>query len=200
MDDREAIIRLRGGHIDALDALVERHQAKALRVAYLIVGDARLAEDAVQDAFIRVMRSAKRFDLARPFEPWLMQIVVNRAITSAKRSSRDVSLDDVPQAATDWAARLRDPAAGPEDALLLTESQGLIQEALTLLTPAERAVVVQRYYLGLTHAEIASRSDRAVGTVKHLMFRAHRRLRTILSAPAPAPTNARTEASPDDRR
>lgn len=84
MDDLQAMAALRNGDVDALDVLVARHQPKALRVAYVVTQGRSLAEDAVQDAFIRADQSAAKFDPTRAFEPWLMRIVVNRAVDIAE--------------------------------------------------------------------------------------------------------------------
>ncbi|MDA0798056.1 MAG: RNA polymerase sigma factor [Chloroflexi bacterium] len=185
MDDLEAMAALRNGDVDALDVLVARHQPKALRVAYVVTQDRSLAEDAVQDAFIRAYRSAATFDSTRAVEPWLMRIVVNRAVDIAKRSRRERSLDEATEGVIELAARLRDPSPGPPEAAEASETNAEILAAMRLLSPAERAVVVQRYYLELSDKEIAFATDRAVGTVKHLMFRARRKLRILLTRRVP---------------
>lgn len=92
-EDYQAIALLKNGNLDGLEALVKRYQVKAIRTAYLIVGDRALAEDLVQEAFIRAAQRIHQFDQRRPFAPWFMRIVVNDSVKAARRSRRRVSLD-----------------------------------------------------------------------------------------------------------
>lgn len=90
-------------------------------------------------------------------------------------------MDEATEAVLDLAARLRDPSPDPSETAEASETHAEIVAAMRLLSPAERAVVVQRYYLELSDKEIAVATNRAVGTVKHLMFRARRKLRILLT-------------------
>src|SRR5690349_14044777 len=90
MDEQRAIQRLKRGEVGGLEFLVNRYQVQAVRVAYLITRDLGLAEDVVQDCFIRVYHSIHSFDESRPFEPWLMRSVVNAAVKLLQRSARQV--------------------------------------------------------------------------------------------------------------
>lgn len=180
MDDLDAIAALTRNDPSALDALIERYQTDALRVAYMITRDRGLAEDAVQDAFIRVYRSAGRFDKQQPFKPWLLSIVVNRALDLARRSHRETSLDEVLDTRPGLLTATHDSTAGPIEQVEAAETRDEVIAAMRRLTPKQRAVVVQRYFLEMSHQEMADRSGRAVGTVKHVLFQARQRLRSIL--------------------
>src|SRR5436190_5566359 len=92
MDDLQAVRCLKRGEMDGLESLVSRYQVKAGRVAFLITRDEALAQDAVQETFIRIYRRIRQFDEARPFEPYLMRSVVNAAI-NAMRGSKALSLE-----------------------------------------------------------------------------------------------------------
>lgn len=65
--------------MDAYDELVRRYQDVAFRTALVITGDPDEAEDAAQSAFIKAYRALPRFDVNRPFRPWLLTIVGNEA-------------------------------------------------------------------------------------------------------------------------
>jgi RNA polymerase sigma-70 factor (ECF subfamily) len=93
MPDTIAIRRLKKGDIGGLEILIDRYQVKAVRTAYFIVHDERLAEDIVQDAFIRVYQLIKGFDDSRPFEPYLMRSAINLALNVVEKRSRTVPLD-----------------------------------------------------------------------------------------------------------
>ncbi|MBI2916360.1 MAG: sigma-70 family RNA polymerase sigma factor [Chloroflexi bacterium] len=80
MDDAEAVQRLKHRDIGGLETLVTRYQVQALRAAYLVTRDRFLAEDVVQEAFLRLVQRVRSFDDGRPFAPWFLRIVINDAI------------------------------------------------------------------------------------------------------------------------
>ena len=94
MDEREAIQRLKQGDIGGLEFLVVCHQVKAVRTAYLITRDLGLAEDVVQDCFIRIVHSISGFDERRPFEPWFLRTVVNASVKMLQKSARQVEVGE----------------------------------------------------------------------------------------------------------
>lgn len=180
-EERQALRRLRQGDIRGLETLVRRYQVQAVRAAYLISQDRQLAEDVVQEAFLRVFERIDQFDLSRPFGPWFFRLVVNDTLKAVARRSREQSMDDGPEGLS-LADLLADPQPGPEEAVERSDLHDQVWEALERLSPAQRAVVVQRYYLGLPEREIAWRQNRAPGTVKRHLHDARRRLRRWLSA------------------
>lgn len=182
MDTDSIFARLREGDAGALEELVRQHQARALRTAYLVTGDRSLAEDVVQEAFLRVYAKADQFDVRRPFEPWFLRIVSNDALKAAAARGRMASLDETKGSMPSLAELLPDPVPGPDRQAEIKEMRASLWAAVCRLSPAQRAVVVQRYYLGLTEREAASEGGRAAGTVKHLLHRARERLRSLLGA------------------
>jgi RNA polymerase sigma-70 factor (ECF subfamily) len=182
MDESEAIRRLKGGDMDGLETLVRLHQLRAVRAAYLIVGERALAEDVAQDAFLRAASRIGQFDAGRPFGPWFYRIVVNLAQRAAARASRQTTLDG--QAEGDkltLAEVLADAAPGPEALAEQAEQRARLWQALGRLAPTQRAAVVQRYYLGLSEAEMAAGGHLAPGTVKWRLHSARQRLREWLA-------------------
>src|SRR5574339_136147 len=94
MDEQRAIQRLKQGDPDGLEFLVSRYQLKAVRTAFLILRDRGLAEEVVQEAFLRVYRSIRGFDDRRPFEPWFLRSVINASVKMMQRSARQVDLGE----------------------------------------------------------------------------------------------------------
>src|SRR5690606_24182208 len=94
MLDQDAIRRLKNGDISGLETIIANHQTKALRAAYLIVQDEFLAEDIVQDTFLRIYRNIHRFNTDWPFEPYLLRSVINAALNTLKQRSKEVPLED----------------------------------------------------------------------------------------------------------
>jgi RNA polymerase sigma-70 factor (ECF subfamily) len=151
-----------------LESLVYRYQLRAIRTAFLITGDRQLAEEVVQEAFLRAYRSIRSFDPRRPFEPWFLRSVVNASLRLLMRSRREVSMQAAggEQAFARLAAQLESPQAQLEAA----ETEREIREALEKLPPRQRAVMVQRYFLEMSEAEMASDSGTAAGTIKRRSF------------------------------
>jgi RNA polymerase sigma factor (sigma-70 family) len=88
MDERAAADRLKRGDVGGLEMLVDRYHTRATRAAYLVVRDAALAEDVAQGAFVRAFERIGGFDAGRPFGPWFMKLVLNEAITVARKRER----------------------------------------------------------------------------------------------------------------
>src|SRR5688572_33187437 len=93
MEDLHAIRRLKRGHMDGLETLMQRHQLKAARAAFLITHDQAVAQDIVQDLFLRIYQRIHQFDEAYPFEPYLMRSVINASLNAVRGTRRLTSLD-----------------------------------------------------------------------------------------------------------
>ena len=180
--EREAIARLKRGEIDALELLVQRFQVKAVRAAYLITQDARLAEDIVQESFLNAYAHIHQFNPNRRFEPWFLRSVVNAAIKAAQRSQRIISLDvDTPED-VDFGTMLVADSPSPEDIAEQDEIRERVRTALQQLSPRQRAAVVQRYFLEMTEQQMAEALESPPGTVKWLLNAAREKLRSILNS------------------
>ena len=176
MDDQPEMERLRRGDVAALGALVERHQTRALRAAYLVTHDLALAEDVVSGAFLRVFERADQYDPNRPFGPWFHRIVVNDAIKAVQRRDRTTTLEQAED------PRRPGDSIDPEAAAVLNEERRAVRNALAQLTPSQRGVVVMRYYLDLSESEMVERTGRSPGTVKRHLHDARAKLKQILRA------------------
>lgn len=179
MDEKQAIQRLKLGDIRGLEYLVNCHQLKAVRVAYLITRDPGLAEDIVQEAFIHVFHSIRTFDETRPFEPWFLRSVVNASVKMMQRSMWQIQVGD--EADESLYVELAAKVESVEEQVASIEIQNQIWEAMQKLSPRQRAVIVQRYYLEMSEKEMALESGTAMGTVKWLLHAARERLRSLLA-------------------
>ena len=179
MDEKQAIQRLKNGDISGLEFLVARHQVKAVRTAFLITCDPGLAEDIVQESFLAAFRAIRGFDATRPFEPWFLRSVVNAAVKMLQRSARQVQVGEEADEAlfAELAARVE----SVEEQVESIETQNRVWDAMQRLSPRQRAVIVQRYFLEMSEKEMAAESGAAVGTVKWMLNAARERLRTLLA-------------------
>lgn len=193
MQERRAITRLKRGDIGGLELLVKAYQVRAVRAATLITHDPALAEDLVQAAFVRAYERIHQFDDSRPFGPWFLRSVVNDAVKVVTRYRPQMALDDSPPEDSD---PLADPAPGPDELLERAETQEAVWDALAQLPPEQRAVVVLRYYLGLSEAEIATEQRVPRGTVKWRLHAARDRLRDLLTPWRAQPDPDRFETTP----
>lgn len=179
MDEKQAIQRLKNGDISGLEFLVSCHQLKAVRTAYLITRDLGLAEDIVQDSFLQAFRAMRGFDATRPFEPWFLRSVVNASVKMMQKSARLVPVQD--DADESLFAELVSRVESVEEQVTSLEVQNQIWDAMQNLSPRQRAVIVQRYFLEMSEKEMAAESGAAAGTIKWLLNAARERLRMLLA-------------------
>ncbi len=178
MDEKQAIQRLKNGDISGLEFLVACHQVKAVRTAYLITRDLGLAEDIVQDSFLQAYRAIRGFDSTRQFEPWFLRSVVNASVKMMQRSAKQVEVGD--EAGESLFAELAARVESIEAQVESIEIQNQIWDAMQKLSPRQRAVIVQRYFLEMSEKEMAEEAGSAVGTVKWMLNAARERLRSLL--------------------
>ena len=178
MDDAEAIRRLKRGDMRGLETLVSRYQVRAVRTAFLVTRDEAMAEDVVAEAFVRVYHKVHQFDETRPFEAYLMRSVMNGALNAIRRQRRSVSLDGNEAEGEALLAK----AQSVESQVEYAQLQETLLAALSRLSPRQRTVVVQRYYLEMTETEMAEDLEVAPGTVKWLLHAARARLRQLLGS------------------
>jgi RNA polymerase sigma-70 factor (ECF subfamily) len=176
MDDAEAIRRMKRGGIEGLEVLVTRYQVRAVRAAYLVVQDPSLAEDVVQETFLRLFQRIRSFNEARSFEPYLMRSVVNGALNAVRKNGREIPLDGE----SGDLERLLNRAVSVEARAEADELQEQILAAINKLPLRQRTAVVQRYYLEMSENEMAQAMDAPAGTVKWLLNAARKQLRSML--------------------
>lgn len=180
-NDYQAIARLKRGDLGGLEALVHRYQVRAVHAAYLIVQDRALAEDVAQAAFLQATERIDQFDDCRPFGPWFLRSVVNAALKAARRQKRAISLEsDLAATGFPLAEWLADPAPRPEALVESEETRQAVWQALGQLSPEQRAVIVMRYFLELSEAEMSAGLQRPPSTVKWWLHVARERLRGLL--------------------
>lgn len=182
MEDQTAITRIKQGDLNGLESLVDRYQARAVQTAYLIVFDHVLAEDIAQAAFIKAAERIRQFDETRPFGPWFYRIVVNDALKTARTQQRTVPLeygeDDGP--ASRIARYLATPDLLPEKQIEQDELRQSILEAMRSLPPEQRVVITMRYFLDLSQADMSTRLNRPLSTIKWWLHEARKRLHSLL--------------------
>ena len=141
---------------------------------YTMTGDRAEAQDAVQEAFLSIWRSADRFLAERAkASTWILTLVHRRAVDLVRREDRrrGEPLDGADEPAS--------PATAEDEATLGLQRR-LVQEAMRHLPAEQREALELGYYGGLTQRELAERLDQPLGTIKSRMFAGLSRLRDLL--------------------
>jgi RNA polymerase sigma-70 factor, ECF subfamily len=170
----EAVVALAArGEDSALGELYDRFGRVAYGLALRVVRDPTLAEDAVQDAFVDVWRSAGRFMPERAkASTWILTLVHRRAVDVVRREQRR-------RAEPVEAPAVVSEAADEEVWLRLQRER--VQSALRALPDQQREALELAYYGGFTQSELADRLGQPLGTIKSRMFSGLATLRDLLS-------------------
>ncbi|MDX6399096.1 MAG: hypothetical protein QOJ43_2504 [Gaiellaceae bacterium] len=157
----------------ALAELYDRIGATAYGLAYRVLRDEALAEDAVQEAFMGLWRSAGSFIPERAkASTWILTLVHRRAVDVVRREQRrrTESLEGAPEPAE----------ASAEEAAWLRLDRERVQTALKQLPDQQREAIELAYYGGYSQSELAERLGQPLGTIKSRMFSGLSRLRELL--------------------
>jgi len=173
-DETFLLARARQGDLPAFEEVVRRYQRRVYGVARRIVRSHAVADDIAQEAFLRAWRSLDRFDLGRPFGPWVCRIAANLAVNHV-RSPR-AREDPLPDGPGETVSTAEDPLGS----LLDRESQEVLDRALEELPAEQRAVFVLRTVEEMSYREIAEALGIQPGTVMSRLYRARERLARAL--------------------
>lgn len=176
LSDEALIALLERGEDDALAELYDRYGQVAYSLAYRMLRNGTLAEDAVQEAFLTVWRNAARFVPERAkASTWVLTIVHRRAVDLVRREERRRTEPFTPGV---------EPASAEgsaDDEAWLRLQRERVQEALRHLPDEQREALELAYYGGFTQSELAERLGQPLGTIKSRMFAGLARLRELLS-------------------
>jgi RNA polymerase sigma factor (sigma-70 family) len=174
LSDEALVALVARANEDALAELYDRFGRVAYGLAFRILRDPALAEDAVQDAFLAVWRSAARFVAERAkASTWILTLVHRRAVDLVRREQprRTEPLEAAPHPTADET----------EEQAWLRLQRIRVQEALRRLPDKQREALELAYYGGFTQAELADRLGEPLGTIKSRMFSGLARLRELLT-------------------
>jgi len=148
----------------AMTALYDRYERLVYSFAVRAVRDRSAAEEIVQDVFVKVWRSAERYDASQgKLSTWLLTIARRTAIDMHRKTQRRL----VPELMEDeQLAQVHDDDAGPEAIVEAHAVRDILHEALARLPDDQRATIERMYYQGYTQREIAEAMDVPLGTVK----------------------------------
>lgn len=171
--DIELMRLIAAGDETAMRDLIERYQARVIGTAARMLGSNREAEDVAQQVFVRIWKSAGRYQPSAKFTTWMFTIVRNLVFNHTRRYRG--------QAETELDEEIRDTRQKtPDQDVLEEEKQQAIQSAIDALPEAQRLAIVLRRYDNVPYEEIARIMGQTVPAVKSLLFRARTSLRESL--------------------
>ncbi len=172
----DLIRRCRSGSAEAWREFVKRYSPLVYRVSFRMLRSREEAEDASQEAFLRVYKSFESFDATRPPEPWLSRIAYNVALKRIAKVKAD------PSSGTDLLEdRYADTTSvSPERLTGDREAGAALEAAMDALSAQDRTILSLRYKEGLSVADVAEATGIPAGTVKVRVFRARAKLRSLM--------------------
>ena len=171
--ETELIQSAQQGNADAFGRLVVRYQQAVFNIAYRMTGSRQEAEDVAQETFIKAYRALNRFDLTRPFAPWLYRITTNTALNWIKRRRPEVNMDEE--------TTRSETTPSIEAQAIAAETSDRLRAAIAKLSPNYRAAIELRHFQGLSYKEMSEALNAPLSDVKSWLFRARRRLREVLA-------------------
>lgn len=158
----------------AFSQLVEAYQRPVYNLCYRMMGNARDAEDAAQETFIRAYKALNRYDPSRKFSTWLLSIASNYCIDQHRRRKLPTfSYDEFDSPI------IPDGGKGMEAMMMQDEHQAEVSALLETLNPKDKAAVVMRYWYEYSYDEIAEALSLSVSAVKSRLHRARKELAEV---------------------
>lgn len=180
LGDPDLLALVAAGREAALETLYDRYARAVFGVAYALLQDAGAAEEVVQEVFLAVWQKAKTYSEARGSPRlWLMSIAHHRAVDLLRKRRREGTVDfpnPLPEDCSSPPHLQDDPVEGA----IASERRSRLVQALNLLEPPQRDVLLLTYFYGLTQKEVSQRLGIPLGTVKTRIRLGLLKLRSLL--------------------
>lgn len=174
MNETDLIISIRNGDSDAFAKLYDLYKNKAVRTAYLIIGNRASAEDAAQEAFVKCYLEIGKLQNPECFRTWFYRLLVRTAWRYSEIEKRNVPVEDVFEESRPSGGR------STEQQYLDTETSNILYGQIRKLDKKKRTAVMLHYYSGLSTKEIAQVMGCLEGTVKSRLHFARKTLKSNL--------------------
>jgi len=187
-DEALLIARSQHGDVSAFNQLVLHYQQAVYNVVLRVLGDREIAADITQETFLAAFRSIQMFRGGPSFRAWLLRIASNQAYDHWRRTHRHPvdSLESMTENEESYSSEAisslidTEQAVNPEEALLSSELQEVIQQGLEQLPLDQQVAIVLCDIQGLSYEEIAITTQTTMGTVRSRIARGRERLRKYL--------------------
>jgi len=174
MKETDLVLGVQNGDSDSFAKIYDLYKNKAIRTAYLIIGNRASAEDVVQEAFVKCYLEIGKLQNPESFRTWFYRLLVRTAWRSAKIAQRDIPVQDVYEE--------KQPVGGisVEQQYLEAEISGLLLKQIQKLDRKKQTAVMLFYYSELSTKEIAQVMGCLEGTVKSRLHSARKILKSNL--------------------
>jgi RNA polymerase sigma factor (sigma-70 family) len=181
--DSELISQYRNGSEAAFEALVDKYKARVFTTIHMIVKDQGVAEDLLQDVFVKVVQTlnSDRYNEEGKFQPWLMRIAHNLAIDHFRRMKRYPSV--IMEDGSNVFNTLQFAEENVEDLRIKDETYTLVQRLIDELPESQKQVLIMRHYMDLSFQEIAEQTgvsiNTALGRMRYALINLRKKLGKI---------------------
>lgn len=181
--DSELIAQYRNGNQAAFDVLVDRYQSKVYTTIYLIVKDQDVAEDLLQDVFVKVVQTihSDKYSEEGKFQPWLMRIAHNLAIDHFRKAKRypTILMED----GSNVFNSLQFAESSIEEQRVKEETVEMVKKLIEELPEAQKEVLVMRHYLEMSFQEIADQTgvsiNTALGRMRYALIHLRKKMKQL---------------------
>ncbi len=185
-EDGVLITLYRNGNEAAFNLLVDRYQSKVFTTIFLIVKDQDVAEDLLQDVFVKVLHTfnSDKYNEEGKFQPWVMRIAHNMAIDHFRRAKRypTILLED----GSNLLNSLSFAEDSSEEQRIKEETLAWVRNLIDELPEAQREVVIMRHYLDMSFQEIAEQTgvsiNTALGRMRYALNHIRKKMKQVNSA------------------
>ncbi len=177
IEDRVCVERVLGGETQCFEILVHKYTRLGGAIAFGILGDFQLAEDAIQEAFFKAFRSLSALKNPARFRAWFAGIVRSVAVDVLRRRRSRGSFGESGSAGLDEAPALGSP---PLEQQIHDEVRHKVLETVRQLPRGDRLVIVLKYMEGLSYKEVAEAAGTTISAVESRLFRARQVLKSKL--------------------
>jgi RNA polymerase sigma factor (sigma-70 family) len=181
--DSELIAQYRNGSEPAFDLLVDRYQKKIYTTIFLIVKDQEIAEDLLQDVFVKVVNTinSDKYNEEGKFQPWVMRIAHNLAIDYFRKAKRypTILMED----GSNIFNSLKFSEETIEDRKVRDESIDLVKRLIEELPETQKEVLIMRYYVDMSFQEIADQTgvsiNTALGRMRYALIHLRKKMKQL---------------------
>lgn len=185
-EDGVLITSYRNGNEAAFNLLVDRYQSKVFTTIFLIVKDQDVAEDLLQDVFVKVLHTfnSDKYNEEGKFQPWVMRIAHNMAIDHFRKVKRypTILLED----GSNLLNSLSFAEDSSEEQRIKEETLAWVRNLIDELPEAQREVVIMRHYLDMSFQEIAEQTgvsiNTALGRMRYALNHIRKKMKQVNSA------------------
>jgi RNA polymerase sigma factor (sigma-70 family) len=181
--DNELIAQYRNGSDVAFDLLVDRYQSKIYTTIVLIVKDQRVAEDLLQDVFVKVVKTLQsdKYSEEGKFQPWVMRVAHNLAIDYFRKAKRYPTI--VMDNGSNLLNSLQFAEETVEDRQIKEDTVQLVKRLIEELPEAQKEVLIMRHYLDLSFQEIAEQTgvsiNTALGRMRYALIHLRKKMKQL---------------------